>query len=134
MVLQTECLAEGVLWQQEVQGKAACNIAKVNEMLQPRQPLLAGLRYLSLLYEGQKQDAKGILAMKRTRRKGEADLERDYYPHMLKIFQVLAMSRVFATCVAMPTVAMSAVGPVSHNALHTPAGLSMITCMFRQLQ
>lgn len=134
IVLQTECLAEGVLWQQEVQGKAACNIAKVDEMLQPRQPFLAGLRYLSLLYEGQKQDAKDILAMKRGRRKGEADLERDYYPHMLKIFQVLAMLCVFATCVATPIVAKFAVGPVSHNALHPAAGLIMITCMFRQLQ
>ena len=55
-------------------------------MLQPKQPLLAGLRYLSLLYEGRHQDAKGILAMKRGRKRGEADLERDYYPHMLKIF------------------------------------------------
>ncbi|KAA6421293.1 MAG: hypothetical protein FRX49_08779 [Trebouxia sp. A1-2] len=74
-------------------AKAACNIAKVDEMLQPRQPLLAGLRYLSLLYEGKKQDAKGILAMKRGRRKGEADLERDYYPHMLKIFQAAAVGQ-----------------------------------------
>ena len=90
IVLQTACFAEGTMWQQEVQGKAACTIRKVDEMLQPRQPFLAGLRYLSLLYEGRKQDAKGIVAMKRGRKKSEADLERDYYPHMLKIFQVLA--------------------------------------------
>ena len=126
------------MWQQEVLGKAACNIAKVDEMLQPRQSFLAALRYLSLLHEGQKQDARGIVAMKRGRKKGEADLERDYYPHMLKIFQVQTannMSCVFATCVAMPTIsAIVAVGPVRHNALHPAAGLSMTTCMFRQLQ
>jgi len=137
IVLQTGCFAEGVMWQQEVQDKAACKIAKADEMLQPRQPLLAGLRYLSLLYEGRNQDAKGIVAMKRGRKKGEADLEREYYPHMLKIFQVLAandMSCVFATCVAVPTVALFAVMPVSQNALHPAAGLSMTTCMCRQLQ
>ncbi|KAL0046620.1 hypothetical protein WJX82_005644 [Trebouxia sp. C0006] len=84
---------EGTLWQQEVQGKAACNIAKVDEMLQPRQSFLAALRYLSLLHEGQKQDARGIVAMKRGRKKGEADLERDYYPHMLNIFQAAAVGQ-----------------------------------------
>ena len=110
------------MWQQEVQGKAACNIAKVDDMLQPRQTFLAALRYLSLLHEGKKQDARGIVAMKRGRKRGEADLGRDNYPHMLKIFQAQAaniMSCVFATSVAMSTIsAIIAVGPVSHSALH----------------
>ena len=77
-------------------------------MLQPRQPLLAGVRYLSLLYEGQHQDAKGILAMKRARKKGEADLKRDYYPHMLKIFQVLDRRQhvIFVICVAVLYIAV----------------------------
>ena len=47
-------------------------------MLQPRQTFLAALRYLCLLREGQKQDARGIVAMKRGRKKGEADLRRHY--------------------------------------------------------
>jgi len=97
-VLQTACFAEVLVWQQEVQGKAACNIANADKLLQPRQPLLAGLRYLSLLYEGRNQDAKGVVAMKRARKKGEANLEREYYSHMLKIFQVLAASNTSCVC------------------------------------
>ena len=59
-------------------------------MLQPSDPLLAALRYLSLLYDGRGQDAKDLLRMKRSRKKGQADEERDYYPYMLTIFQVQA--------------------------------------------
>ena len=52
------------MWQQEVQDKAICSTEEVDEMLQPpRPPLLAGLRYLTLLHEPQKEDAKGILTM-----------------------------------------------------------------------
>ncbi len=59
-------------------------------MLQPIDPLLAALRYLSLLYGGRRQDAKNLLRMKQSRNRGQADEERDYYPYMLTIFQVQA--------------------------------------------
>ncbi|KAL3151006.1 hypothetical protein ABBQ38_012877 [Trebouxia sp. C0009 RCD-2024] len=81
---------EGVLWQQEVQDKVACYIAKVDDMLQPIDPLLAALRYLSLLYHGRGQDATDLLRMKRSRKKAQADEERAYYPYMLAIFQAAA--------------------------------------------
>ena len=71
-----------------MQGKVACNIAKVDDMLKPIDPLLAALRYLSLLYHGRGQDAKNLLRMKQSRKKAQADEERDYYPYMLTIFQV----------------------------------------------
>lgn len=87
---QAYCCAEGVLWQQEVQDKVACYIAKVDDMLQPIDPLLAALRYLSLLYHGRGQDATDLLRMKRSRKKAQADEERAYYPYMLAIFQVRA--------------------------------------------
>ncbi len=44
-----------------VQGKVACCIANIDDMLQPIDPLLAALRYLSLLYDGPGQDAKDLL-------------------------------------------------------------------------
>ena len=59
-------------------------------MMQPIDPLLAALRYLSLLYHGRGQDAKDLLRMKRSRKKGQADEERIYYPYMSTIFQVQA--------------------------------------------
>ena len=88
---QASCCAEGVLWQQEGQGKVACHIAKVDDMLQPIDPLLAALRYLSLLYDGRHQDATDLLRMKQSRHRSRADEERNYYPHMLRIFQVQSL-------------------------------------------
>ena len=86
---QAKCVAEGVMWEQEVVlGKTACQTCLIDELLQPKQPLLAALRYLFLLHEGQSQDAKPIVGMKKSRSKGQADLETVYYPHMLQIFQV----------------------------------------------
>ena len=78
-----------MVWEQEVVlGKTACQTCSIDKLLQPKQALLAALRYLSLLYQGQSQDAKPIVAMKKSRNKGQADLETVYYPHMLQIFQV----------------------------------------------
>ena len=85
------CSAEGVLWDQEVLGKCACQTFQIDELLQPRHPLLTALRFLSLLHHGRSLDARPILAMKECRKKGEADLETVYYPHMLKIFEVQAV-------------------------------------------
>ncbi len=87
------------MWQQEVQDKAVCSTEQVDEMLQPWQPLLAGLRYLTLLREARKQDAKGILTMKQGRERSEADLEREYYSHMLKMFQVQDCCQHICGCV-----------------------------------
>ena len=84
---QARCVVEGVMWEQEVVlGKTACQTCHIDELLQPKQPLLAALRYLFLLHQGQTQDAKPIVAMKRSRSKGQADLETVYCPHMLQIF------------------------------------------------
>lgn len=69
------------MWQQEVQDKANCYIADIDEMLQPVDPLLAALRYLALLYQGRQQDAMGILTMKQGRKRTEQDLERPYYKY-----------------------------------------------------
>lgn len=77
------------MWEQEVMlGKTACQTCHIDEVLQPKQPLLAALRYLFLLHQGQSLDAKPIVVMKKSRNKGQADLEPTYYPHMLQILQV----------------------------------------------
>ena len=81
-------VAEGVMWDQEVLGRTACHTCHIDELLQPRQPLLAALRYLFLLYQGQCQSASPVVAMKMSQKKGQADRERVYHLHMLQIFQV----------------------------------------------
>ena len=73
-----------------MQGKAECGIKEVDEMLQPAQPLMVALRYLSLLYKGRSQPANSLLTMKQQRKRCQADLEKDYYPYMLSTFQVQA--------------------------------------------
>jgi len=88
---QVMCYAEAIMWDQEILGKCVCQTFHSDELLQPRQPFLAALQSLSLLHQGQSQDARPILAMKQARKKGEADLERVYYPCMLQIFQVRAV-------------------------------------------
>ena len=99
------CCAGAVLWDEEVRGKSVCQILPIGELLQPRQPLLAELRFLSLLHEGWSQDAAPVLKMKSTRQRGQADLEPVYYPHMLQIFQVRAMYlRALLTHCACPQV------------------------------
>jgi len=107
------------MWQQEVQDKAVCSTEEVDEMLQPPgPPLLAGLSYLTLLHEAQKQDAKGILTMKKGRKRGEADLERDYHSHMLTIFQVQDLMATFVwLCCTLLSVILTAVKSIMQKTL-----------------
>lgn len=85
------CVAESVVWEHEVKGRTAYYTCPVDDLLAPKQVLLAAFRYLVLLHEGQAHDAKDILAMKLHRNKGQPDLEGQYYPYMLHIFQVWAV-------------------------------------------
>ena len=119
------------MWQQEVQGKANCCIADIDEMLQPVDPLLAALRYLALLYQGRQQDAMGILTMKQGRKRTEQDLERPYYKHMLKIFQVHGRHQRHVTmcCQLSYIAAWIAVSPVFpfRVPLHPTAGTTRLS-------
>lgn len=99
-------LCRGYNVDQEILGKCVCQTFHSDELLQPRQPFLAALRFLSLLHQGQSQDARPILAMQQARKKGEADLERVYYPYMLQIFQVRA---VYLTSLLMQCVCLCSV-------------------------
>ena len=94
------------MWQREVQCRVNCYIADIDEMLQPVHPLLVALRYLALLYKGQQQDAMDIYTMKKGRKRTEQDLERPYYKHMLKIFQVHGRHQRHVTmCCQLPHIA-----------------------------
>lgn len=118
---QVMCYAEAIMWDQEILGKCVCQTFHSDELLQPRQPFLAALRFLSLLHQGQSQDARPILAMQQARKKGEADLERVYYPYMLQIFQVRA---VYLTSLLMQCVCQN---PTT-NAICLPNSIKHCAC------
>lgn len=73
---QVTCAAEVIMWNEEVLDKTACQTFTSGDLLQPKQPFLAALRYLHLLHKGSAEDARPIIAMKQARYKGERDLGR----------------------------------------------------------